>query len=117
MSETLLEKTLNFAVKIVGVSHRIAQEKKEYVLTKQLVRSGTSITASIHEAQCAESKRDFIHKMSIALKEANETECWLKILSGAKLHHEPALFMEIKEILKMLTAIIKTAKRNLANQQ
>jgi four helix bundle protein len=116
MATILLDKSLHFAIKVVKASQHITQEKKEYVLSKQLVRSGTSITAMVHEAQHAESKRDFIHKMYVALKEANETMCWLKILRGAQIYYNSDLFNEIEEILKMLIAIIKTAKRNLAKQ-
>lgn len=113
MSRLVLEKSLEFAVMVVTASQQIAAEKHEYVLSKQLVRSGTAITALVHEAQYAESRRDFIHKMSIALKEANETKCWLKILRRSNLYHDPKLFSEVESLLKILTAIVKTSKQNL----
>lgn len=76
----VLEKSFNFAVRIVELSKHLVQEKREYVLSKQVLRSGTAIGALAREAQHAESKADFIHKLSIALKEANETDYWLLLL-------------------------------------
>ena len=82
MSESImLEKSKDFAVEIVVLCKKITEEQKEYVLTKQLLRSATSIGANIHEAKYAQSKADFISKMKIALKECFETEYWLEILN------------------------------------
>lgn len=90
-------------------------EKREYVLSKQLLRSGTSIGANIREAEQAQSKIDFIHKLSIALKEANETEYWLELLNQSGYLEQKlfeSLYIDCKEMLKLLTSIIKTSKQN-----
>ncbi len=92
----------------------LAEEKKEFVMSKQLLRSGTSIGANIREAEQAESKADFIHKLSIALKEANETEYWLDLLQETKYLNNSeyiSIQMDIKELLKLLMSIIKTSKQ------
>ena len=81
MSENIIvDKSFDFAVRIVNSNKYLNNEQKEYVLSKQLLRSGTSIGANVSEAERAQSKADFISKMSIALKEANETNYWLKLL-------------------------------------
>ena len=74
------EKSFDFALKIIRVSQQLVNQKKEFVLSKQLLRAGTSIGANIRESEHAESMKDFIHKLSIALKEANETEYWIELL-------------------------------------
>lgn len=106
------EKSFVFAVEIVYL-YKILTKKKEFVLSKQLLRSGTSIGANIREAEHAQSKADFIHKLSISLKEANETEYWLDLLYETKFLSEVE-FQSIKakviEILKLLTSIINTSK-------
>ena len=79
-SGAIQTKTFAFAVRIVNLHKFLCTEKKEFVLSKQLLRSGTAIGALVREADQAESKPDFIHKMAIALKEANETEYWLELL-------------------------------------
>ena len=76
----VLEQSFDFAVRIVALSKYLVQERREFVLSKQVLRSGTAIGALAREAQHAESKADFIHKLSIALKEANETDYWLLLL-------------------------------------
>ena len=73
-------KSFNFALRIVKLYQFLNQEKKEYVLSKQLLRSGTAIGALVRESEQAESKLDFIHKLAIAQKEANETDYWLELL-------------------------------------
>ena len=80
----VLDKSFAFAVRIVNLNKFLVAEKKEYVLSKQILRSGTAIGALIREAQQAESNADFVHKLSIALKEANETDYWLLLLSKTK---------------------------------
>ena len=81
MSENIIvDKSFDFAVRIVNLNKYLNNEQKEYVLSKQLLRSGKSIGANVSEAERAQSKADFISKMSIALKEANETNYWLKLL-------------------------------------
>ena len=91
-------------------------ENKEYVLAKQLLRSGTSIGALVEEANQAESKADFIHKLSIANKEANETHYWLRLLMDANIldsNRTTDLIEFCRELEKLLTAILKTTKNNL----
>ncbi len=85
MKENVVKsKIFAFAVRIVNLFKYLSDEKHEYVLSKQLLRSGTAIGALVHEAEQAESKADFIHKLSIALKEANETDYWIELLSETK---------------------------------
>ena len=109
------EKSLEFAVRIVNLYKYLTAEHKEYVMSKQLLRCGTSIGANIAEAQRGQSKADFISKMSIALKEANETHYWLKLLYRteylSKTQFE-SLETDITEILSLLMAICKTANLN-----
>lgn len=111
---TVKNKSFDFALRVIDLCKGL-QEKKEFILSKQLMRSGTAIGALVREAEHAESKADFIHKISIALKEANETEYWLELLFQSKFIEEK-IFQNIiennKEILKLLTAIIKTSKTN-----
>ena len=106
------DKSFAFAIEIVEL-YKVLVERKEFVLSKQMLRSGTSIGANIREAEHAQSKADFIHKLSISLKEANETEYWLDLLFETKYLSETE-FQNIKnkivEILKILTSIINTSK-------
>jgi four helix bundle protein len=109
----LFEKSFNFAVKIVKLSYQIQYHKKEYVLTKQILKSGTSIAALISEGQYAQSSADMISKFSIALKEANETSFWLMLLKETEfmdIQLFDTFFKDLEEIIKMLTASIKTLK-------
>lgn len=106
------DKLFEFAIEIVYL-YQVLVEKKEYVLSKQLLRSGTSIGANVREAEHAQSKVDFIHKLSITLKEANETEYWLDLLYETKFLTETEfqkIKLKIVEILKLLTSIINTSK-------
>ncbi len=107
------EKSFSFAVRIVKLSRFLNEQKKEYVLSKQLLRSGTAIGALVREAEQAESKADFIHKMSIALKEANETDYWIELLFHSKIISQlefEAIKPDIIELIKLLISIIKTSK-------
>lgn len=116
MKENVVKnKSFAFALRIIKAYQYLCEQKKEYILSKQLLRSGTSIGAMVREAEHAESNADFIHKMSIALKEANETEYWLELLEKSNYLDEKAsnsIRTDIEEILKLLTSIIKTAKRS-----
>jgi four helix bundle protein len=107
----LLDKSKSLALLIIKHSRNISEEKKVYVLTRQLMKSGTSIGANIREAKYAESKNDFIHKYKISLKESNETEYWLELLFESGLLNEEA-FNELHklntELMKLLTSSIKT---------
>lgn len=105
------DKSFNFALSIIDVHKNLTQDKKEYTMSKQLLRSGTSIGANVNEAIEAQSRADFIHKLSIALKEARETEYWIRLLIAAdyiESHH--TIYNEAQVIIKILTAIIKTTK-------
>ncbi|MDP2645513.1 MAG: four helix bundle protein [Desulfobacterales bacterium] len=107
------EKSFAFALRIVKLSRYLQGKRREFVLSKQLLRSGTAIAALVREAEQAESKADFIHKMAIALKEANETDYWIDLLYQSETIDEKE-FESIKsdaiELLKLLTSIIKTSK-------
>ncbi|MBU0767168.1 four helix bundle protein [Patescibacteria group bacterium] len=107
------EKSFNFAEKIVHFC-RYLQKKREYVISRQLLKSGTSIGANIEEAQFAESKKDFIHKMHISLKEARETRYWLRLILRSGTSKEKIvqdLLNESNELISLLTAIIKSSKK------
>lgn len=116
MKENVIKnKSLEFALRIVKVFQNLSGTKKEYVLSKQLLRSGTAIGALVRESEHAESKADFIHKLSIALKEANESDYWIELLyrSGYLAESEfQSLFSDLDEIIRLLVSIIKTAKGN-----
>lgn len=114
--QTYKEKFMAFAIRMVKLKNYLNNEKHEYNNSDQLQRSGTSIGANYSEACDAESKADFVHKMTIALKEANETIYWLKVLYGSKLISQKQydyLMKDLDEIYRVLTASIKTAKEKL----
>lgn len=106
------EKSLEFAIQVVNLAKHL-QSQKEFVLSKQLLRSGTAIGALVREAEQAESKKDFIHKLAIALKESSETDYWLEILVRTD-YITKDKFLEFQhgnhELLKLLTSIIITSK-------
>ncbi|MBR9831364.1 four helix bundle protein [bacterium] len=109
-------KSFAFAIRIVKLYQFLCEQKKEFILSKQLLRSGTSIGANIREAENAESKKDFIHKMAIAQKETNETMYWLELLKETEYLSEEqfsSLNDDALEIIKILTTIIKNTKQNL----
>jgi len=116
MKENVLKKkSYDFSIRIVKLYQYLCKDKKEYVLGKQVLRSGTAIGALIREGEFAQSKPDFINKMSIALKEANETLYWLKILYDTeyiKKEMLESLSTDNEEIIKLLVASVKTAKKN-----
>ena len=114
MESTVEAKSFNFAVRIVNLCQYLEGSKRAYTLTKQLLRSGTSIGANIAEAQQAQSRADFIAKLSISLKEACETDYWLRLLHAThKLSDEEfsSIVQDCRELEKMLTAIIKSSKQ------
>lgn len=107
-----VEKSFDFAVRIVNLANYLKNTKKEYTLSKQLLRAGTSIGANVSEAQRGQSKADFTAKMSIALKEAYETEYWLRLLYKTKYLDETqfeSIHKDILEIISLLMSICKTA--------
>ena len=109
---TIKDKSFEFALKIIDLYKYLRYEKKEYVISKQLLRSGTSIGANVEEAQAAQSKKDFIAKMSIAAKEARETHYWLRLLKHGEFIYKDDLLEDCDELIKLLTSIVKTASEN-----
>ena len=112
-SNAIVEKSFEFAVRIVNLCKYLTKEHKEFVLSKQLLRSGTSVGANVMEAQRGQSKADFSAKMCIALKEANETLYWLKLLYRTEYLTKTqfdSLNRDIDELLSILTAICKTSR-------
>jgi len=116
MENILKIKSYEFAIRIVKLSQFLNKEKKERVLSKQILRSGTAVGALIREAEFDQSKADFIAKMSIALKEANETSYWLSLLKDTgylTLEQFNSIENEITELIKLLISTVKTAKKNI----
>lgn len=115
MRENIIkEKSFKFAVRIVNLYKLLTAERKEFIMSKQLMRSGTSIGANIREAQNGESKADFIHKLGIAQKEADETLYWLELLTETKYlqqHEFESMHHDGVELLKILRTIILNAKQ------
>jgi four helix bundle protein len=112
----LKDKSFQFALKIVKLYTFLSEQRREYVMSKQLLRSGTSIGANIREAQNAQSKADFIHKLSISQKECDETLYWLELLHQSGFLEEKeftAIHKEANELLKMLRSSILTTKQNI----
>ena len=112
MKENILQdKTFGFSKKIISLYKKL-QEEREFILSKQILRSGTSIGANVHESSAAVSKRDFVNKLSIASKEARETEYWLKLLDESELTliDVKSYLNEIKDIINIITRIIKTTQ-------
>ena len=113
MSKSIIvEKSYAFSLKIIALYKYLNYEKKEFVLSKQILKSGTSIGANVEESQSAISKRDFVSKNSIALKEARETYYWLRLLKDSHYLSEEyiCLLNECNELNKILTSIVKTAQ-------
>ena len=115
MHNAIEEKGFSFAVRIVKLCKYLREDKKEYILSKQLMRSGTSIGANITESQQAQSHADFISKLNIALKEAVETNYWLRLLQATDYLADSeytSIITDCKELEKLLTAIIKTTRNS-----
>ena len=113
-------KSFDFAIRIVKLYQYLTNEKKEFVLSKQLLRSGTSIGANVAEAERAQSQADFYAKMSIALKEANETDYWLRLLYKTDYLTENeynSINKNINEIIALLVSITKTVKSSLETER
>ncbi len=112
----LNQKSFQLAIRVVNLNKFLIDEKREFIMSKQITRSGTSIGAMVRESENAESGKDFIHKLSVAQKEANETLYWLDLLFATDYLPEKAyqsLCEDTIEVLKMLTSSIKTKKKNL----
>ena len=114
----LADKTVAFAIRMVKCYQYLMEEKKEFIMSKQIFRSGTSIGANVHEGIQAQSKSDFISKLGIALKEASETSFWLMVLFKSEKIDENifnSLKTDIDEIIRILVSTIKATKRNLTH--
>lgn len=110
------DKSYAFALRIIKLYKYLISEQKEYVLSKQILRSGTSVGALIKEAEHAQSKADFLNKMNIALKEANETEYWLMLLKDSDYIDEKSynsIHPDGVELIKLLVSIVKSTKEKL----
>ncbi len=116
MKENIIQhKSYAFALRIIKMYKYLSQDKKEFILSKQVLRSGTAIGALVKEAEHAQSKADFINKMNIALKEASETTYWLSLLKDSAYIDEnmyQSIFFEAEKIVKILASIVKTSKQN-----
>ncbi len=111
----IADKSYQFSIRIVNLHKYLINEKNEFVLSKQILRSGTAVGALVSEAKFAQSTADFINKFSIALKEANETSYWLKLLKDTEFIDEKmfnSLYEDSEELIKILVTIIKTSKRS-----
>lgn len=111
-------KSFAFAVRAVKLYKYLITDKREYVMAKQVLRSGTAIGALYREAEQAESKRDFIHKMAIAQKECNETLYWLELLKETEFLTDTdfnSIHSDGVELIKLITSIIKSTKQNIKN--
>ena len=116
MNENIsVEKSFDFAVRFVNLHKYLTQEQKEYVMSKQLLRCGTSIGANVSEAQRGQSMADFAAKMNIALKEANEAEYWLRLLYRTEYLSKSqfeSMYADVQELLGILIAICRTSNAN-----
>lgn len=113
------DKSFAFAIRVVNLYKHLTLEKREFVMAKQLLRSGTAIGALVREAEQAESKQDFVHKLSIALKEANETEYWVLLLTKTDYLEQRlgvSFLKDTKELIKLLTSIINSTKKSAKNE-
>ena len=112
----LRDKSYKFALRTVGLNKYLTAEKREFVMSKQVLRSGTSIGTNIIEASQAQSKADFVHKLSISLKEAFETQYWIELLRDSEyisIESAQSLIYDCCELQKILTASIRTSKNSL----
>ena len=109
------DKSFSFALRIIKLYKYLSEEKREYILSKQVLRSGTAVGALIREAEQGESKADFVHKLAIALKEAKETEYWLDLLFHSEYIEQKSydsIHADVEELIKLLVSIIKTSKQS-----
>ena len=111
-------KSFDFAIRIVNLYKFLTADKKEFVLSKQILKSGTSIGANISEAQQGQSRKDFLMKMNIALKECSETKYWLKLLDATNYIDDDqtnSIMKDCIELERMLTSIVKTTSATMEN--
>ena len=114
-NDALSAKSFDFSLRIIKLYKYLTKEKKEYILSKQVLRSGTAIGALISEAEFAQSKTDFINKMYVSLKEANETRYWLKLLVQSEYITQEmfnSILPDIETLIRLLVSSTKTAKKN-----
>lgn len=114
----ILNKSYSFALEVIKVYQHLSSDKKEFILSKQLLRSGTAIGALIREAEHAQSKKDFLNKMNISLKEANETLYWLQLLKDSgilDISIYNSIFPKAEELVRLLVSIVKTLKGQTSN--
>ncbi len=111
-NNVILEKTFEFSIKVIEIYKFLTEEKREFIMSKQFLRSATSIGANSEEADSAQSHKDFIAKMSIALKEAKETRYWIRLLLGTKYITKKDILDECEAIIRILTKILITAREN-----
>jgi four helix bundle protein len=112
----VVDKSFAFAVRVVRLYKHLCDEKREFVLSKQLLRCGTSIGANISEAQQGQSKKDFLMKMNISLKECSETKYWLRLLTATDYLNENesrSIMFDCVELEKLLTSIVKTSAQEI----
>jgi four helix bundle protein len=112
------EKSYSFALRIIKAYKFLSSEQREFILSKQMLRSGTAIGALIRESEFAQSPADFIHKLSVALKEANETEYWILLLKDSEYISQESfdsIRFDCVELIKLLTSIINTSKKKTTN--
>ena len=115
----LEDKSYAFSIRIVKLCNYVTREKKEYILSRQLLRSGTAIGALIAEAKYAQSKADFINKLQVSLKEANESQYWLRLMHDCNYIDTTmfkSIFPNIEELIKMLISSINTSKKKTDDQ-
>jgi len=111
----LYNKSYAFSIRIVKLTQYLTNDKKEYILSKQILRSGTAICALVSESKFAQSRADFLNKLMVALKEANEAQYWINLLYDTDYISEPmhnSLLKDNKELVKLLVSITKTIKKN-----
>jgi len=114
------EKSMMFAIRIVNLNKFLCENKKEYIISKQILKAGTSIGANVYEAECAISKKEFLAKNYIAFKECSETKYWLELLYKTKyitVDEYNSLYNDCNEIFYILSAITKTTRERLGNEE
>ena len=120
MGNNIKDKSFGFAVRIVNLCKFLQNQKREYLISKQLIRSGTSIGANVREAQNAESKADFVHKLGISQKEADETCYWLELLHTTEYLSQSefdSIYEDSLELIKIIRTIIIRTKKNMTENK
>jgi four helix bundle protein len=113
-SNIILDKTFAFSLRIIDAYKYLCSNKRELIMSKQLLRSGTSIGANCNEAVAAVTTKDFCNKMAIASKEAYETRYWLQLLEKSEYYQDDELLEKCDEIIRIITSIVKTTREKMA---